>query len=174
MAFKPFIRPNLGYSYTGERSVNSLNFPPRGDQTGFEGRNVYLYHRIIFIPTQQRPLHPVRALEIRPNAITRRLDLRLLLKHNTPDRMQRDRIPHKLQAMLIPLLGLCLLAQEIPRRVRAVDFEALVLGDDVGVRGVADGEAEVVHDCGDGVGFAVAGGEGFVGDDEAQEELFLR
>lgn len=58
---------------------------------------------IILIPRQRVSLNSIGALEIRPDTVARCLDLGLLLKDDTPNRVQRDRIPHQLQPMLIPI-----------------------------------------------------------------------
>jgi len=63
--------------------------------------------------------------------------------------VQRDRVPHKLLFVMVPAGGFG--AEEFPGCVGAVDFEALVRGDERAGRV----PAEVVQDGGDGMDFFV-------------------
>ena len=127
----------------------------------------YLYDSIIFIPSEKPIANPVWALKVSPNTIAASLHLGFLLKDDRADSMQSDRIPDKLQPVLIPILGISLALQKAASSVRTVDFKPLVGRDDVRVWWVADGEAQVVQDGSDGVGLTVAILEDLVGDDKA-------
>ncbi len=84
--------------------------------------------------------------------------------------MQRNRIPHKLHAPLIPAPPVAVVTDELPCRDGAVDFEPAVGADDLRV-GCAV-KAEIVKEEGDGLDFGVDEGaqRGIVGGDEGAEQ----
>lgn len=100
---------------------------------------------VVLGPRQRIALDSVRPLKVGPYAIRTRLNFRLFVKDNSADRVQCNRIPYQLKAMLVPFRGAGFTFQELSGSIGAVDFETIVFAYNIAVRRMANWKAEVVQ-----------------------------
>ena len=125
----------------------------------------FLHNPLVLLP-RQCSLARIRSAKIEPDSETARRDLGLLVSIDADNRVQRNGVPDQLHATRIPLRRDFAL-EEVARCDGAVDFEALVWGDQRA--GVVP--AQVVQEGADGVHFEVHVPEGrdLGCDDDAEE-----
>lgn len=69
--------------------------------------------------------------------------------------MQSNSVPYELKSMLVPLLRLGLSLQKLSRSIGTIDFEPLIVADDIAVRRVSNWEPDIVKYRGNGMSFPI-------------------